>query len=52
MFRKLQKTISCAEQDAVAEATIHAMYYLYEQDEVEAVLLVDAEDALDSINRK
>ena len=42
----------CAEQDAVAEATIHAMYYLHQQDEVEAILLVDAENAFDSINRK
>ena len=42
----------CAEQDAVAEASIHAMYYLHQQDEVEAILLVDAENAFNSINRK
>ena len=40
------------EEDAVTEATIHAMYFLHQQDEVEAILLVDAENAFDSINRK
>ena len=40
------------QQAAEAEATIHAMYYLYQQDEVEAILLVDAENVFHSINRK
>ena len=42
----------CAGQDADAEAAIHGMYDLFQQDETEAVLLVDAENALNSINRK
>ena len=42
----------CAGQDAGAEAAIHAMYDLFQQDETEAVLLVDAENAFNSTNRK
>ena len=42
----------CAGQDAGAEASIHAMYDSFQQDETKAVLLVDAENALNSINRK
>ena len=42
----------CAGQDAGAEAAIHAMYDLFQQDETEAVLLVDTENAFNSINRK
>ena len=40
------------QQASEAKATIHAMYYLYQQDEVEAILLVDAENAFCSIKRK
>ena len=42
----------CAGQDTGAEAAIHAMYNLFQQDGTEAVALVDAENAFDSINRK
>lgn len=42
----------CAGQDAVVEAAIHAMYDLYQQDEVEGVHLVNVENAFSSINRK
>ena len=41
-----------ADQDAGAEAAIHAMYDLFQQDETEGVLLVDVENAFNSINRK
>ena len=39
-------------QDVGAGAVIHAVYDLYQQDGVEAVLLVDAENASSSINMK
>ena len=42
----------CAGQDAGAEAAIHAMYNLFQKDETKAVLLVDAENAFNSTNRK
>lgn len=42
----------CAGQDAGAEAAIHAMHDIYENEETEAVLLIDAENAFNSINRK
>ena len=42
----------CAGQDASVEAAIHAMYDLFQQEETEAVLLVDVENAFNSINRK
>ena len=42
----------CAGQDAGAEAPIQALYDLFQQDETGAVLLVDAENAFNSINRK
>ena len=42
----------CPGQDAGAEAAIHAMYDLFQQDEIKAVPLVDAESAFTSINRK
>ena len=35
----------CAGQDVIAEAAIHAMYDLYQQDEFEGVHLVNAENA-------
>ena len=40
----------CAGQEAESEAAIHAIYDVYQQDETEAVLLVDADN--NSINRK
>ena len=42
----------CADQEAGAEAAIHAIHNIYETEECEAVLLVDAENAFNSINRK
>ena len=42
----------CAGQEAGSEAAIHAIYDVYQQDETEAVLLVDADNAFNPINRK
>ena len=42
----------CAGQKAGSEAAIHAIYDVYQQDETDAVLLVDADNAFNSINRK
>ena len=42
----------CAGQEAGAEAAIPAMHNIYETEECEAVLLIDAENAFNLINRK
>ena len=42
----------CAGQEAGSEAAIHAMSDMYENNDTEAVLLVDAENPFNSINRK
>ena len=42
----------CAGQDAEAGTAIHAMYDFYQQNEVEAVFFVDAENAFNAISRK
>ena len=42
----------CAGQKAGSEGAIHAIYDGYQQDETEAVLLVDTDNAFNSINRK
>ena len=42
----------CAGQKAGSEAAIQAIYDVYQQDENDAVLLVDADNAFNSINRK
>lgn len=42
----------CAGQQAGGEAAIHAMREIYAQDDCEAVLLVDAKNAFNTINRK
>ena len=42
----------CAGHESGSEAAIHAMRDMFEQDETEAVLLVDAANAFNSINRK
>ena len=42
----------CAGQDAGCEAAVHAMRRMFEQDETEAVLLVDAANAFNSVNRE
>ena len=41
----------CTGQEAGAEATIRAMYGIYNHEHSKAVLLVDAENAFNSINR-
>ena len=41
----------CAGQDAGCESLIHAMQTIYEDQSAEAVLLVDASNAFNSINR-
>ena len=42
----------CAGQNAGAEAAINAMHDIYNDAESEAVLLINAENALNAINRK
>ena len=42
----------CAGQEAGIEAAVHAMHDIYDLEETEAVLLIDAENAFNSINRK
>ena len=42
----------CAGQKAGVEAAIHAMHDIYNSEEAEAVLLIDAENAFNLINRK
>jgi len=42
----------CAGQEAGAEAAIHAMHEIYGREETEAVLLIDAENAFNSLNRQ
>ncbi|XP_066936770.1 uncharacterized protein [Clytia hemisphaerica] len=41
----------CAGQDAGCEAAVHAMRTLFEEDESEAVLLIDAANAFNAVNR-
>ena len=43
---------ACADQEPVLKASIHAIYGVYQQDETKAVLVVDADHAFNSINRK
>ena len=42
----------CAEHEAGCEATIHAMKEMYENEESEAILLVDAANAFNSITSR
>ena len=42
----------CAGQDAGSEAAIHAVYDMFNEDDTEAVLMVDASNAFNSINRE
>lgn len=40
----------CAGQDAGNEAAIHAVYKMFNEEDTEAVLMVDASNAFNSIN--
>ena len=42
----------CAGQDAGCEAAVHAMHELFPDDDSEAILLVDADNAFNSLNRQ
>ena len=42
----------CAGQSARAEASIHGMHNLFQEDKIVAFLLIDAENAFNSINRE
>ena len=42
----------CAGQDAVSEAAIHAVYYMFNEDDTEAVLMIDASNAFNTTIRK
>ena len=42
----------CAGQDAGCEAAVHAVRRMFEEDETEAVMLVDAANAFNNVNRK
>ena len=42
----------CAGQDAGCEAATHALRDIYEQEECEAVMLIDASNAFNSVSRK
>ena len=42
----------CSGHEAGAEAAVHAMHDVFKSNETEAVLLVDADNAFNSINRK
>ena len=43
---------ACAGLESGIEASIHAMRKIFEKEETEAVLLVDAENAFNNLNRK
>ena len=43
---------TCAGLQSGIEATIHAMRRTFEKDESEAIILVDAENAFNNLNRK
>ena len=42
----------CAGQEAGCEAAIHAMYKIFESNETKTILIVDAENGFNLINRK
>ena len=41
----------CAEQKSGSEAAIHAMHAIFEADDTDAVLLIDASNAFNALNR-
>ena len=44
--------VRCGEQEAVAEAALHAVHNIFKDHSTEAVLLIDAESALNAVNMK
>ena len=42
----------CAEQESGCEAAVHAMSKMYKEEHTEAIFLVDAANAFNSVNRK
>ena len=42
----------CARQDVGSEAAIHAIYYMFNEDDTEAVSMLDVSNAFNSINRE
>ena len=42
----------CARQDAGSEAAIHTVYEVFNKESTEAVLMVDASNAFNTINRE
>ena len=42
----------CAGQESGCEAAVHSMSKMYKEEHTEAVLLVDAANAFNSVNRK
>ena len=42
----------CAGQDAGSEAAIHAVYEMFNEESTEAVLMVDASNVFNAINRE
>ena len=51
ILRATGATQLCAGQEAGCEAAIHAMLQLFESDETDALLLVDADNAFNRLNR-
>ena len=42
---------TCAGQEAGIEAAIHAMHDIYQSEDTEAMILVDASNAFNALNR-
>ena len=52
ILKTMGATQLCAGQEVGCEAAIHAMLQLFESDESDALLLVDADNAFNRLNRK
>ena len=50
--KTVARLLKCAGQDAGCEAAIHSLRTIFQQEETEAVILIDASNAFNSINRK
>ena len=42
----------CASQEAGSEAAVHAMHEIFKEQDTEVVLLIDATNAFNTVNRK